>query len=76
MPPWVATLLVGAVTVATNALLLAYYYGRLSARVDQHDEAIDKREKSDERQWMQINDLREDVGRLKGKAGINGRGHI
>jgi len=72
MPPWVATLLVGGVTVGTNLLVTAYYYGRLAQRVDNH--AADIKEGKDARtqQWGHINDLRADVGKIKGKLGING----
>lgn len=72
MQPWVATLLVGGVTIAVNALLTAYYYGRLTQRVDTHDTSIQEGKEARERQWSHINDLRADVGKIKGKIGING----
>ena len=40
MPAWVATLVVGAATTLIQSLLLAYYFGKLTGRVDQHDKDI------------------------------------
>ena len=72
MPGWVATLLVGGFTVLVNGLLTAYYYGRLSQTVDSHEKRLDKSESENNDQWFNINDLRENVGKIKGKLGLNG----
>jgi hypothetical protein len=73
MPPWVATLLVGGITVGTNLLVTAYYYGRLSQRVDTHEKEISEGSAARADQWRHINDTRADVAKIKGKLGINGQ---
>lgn len=72
MPPWAATLIVGGFTILTNALILAYYFGRLSQRVDTNDRQIADIGDDQDSQWSHINDLRADVGKIKGKIGVNG----
>ena len=72
MPPWVATLLVGFVTVLLNALLMAYYYGQLSQTVKNHAELHARLASEQAAQWSHINILREDLGKIKGKLGLNG----
>jgi hypothetical protein len=72
MPTWLATLLVGCVTVAANALLTAYYYGRLSERVEGHRQTLKRHEEENEDREERINTLRENMGKVKGKLGMNG----
>ena len=72
MPQWVATLLVAFVSVVINALLIAYYYGQLSQTVKNHEASFASNEREQENQWSHINDLRADMGKVKGKLGING----
>ena len=74
MPTWAATLIVGAVTVLCNALLTAFYYGRLSERVDGHTKELAANDTDQNNQWGHINDLRADMGKVKGKLSINGGG--
>jgi membrane protein implicated in regulation of membrane protease activity len=72
MPGWAATLVVGAFTVLTNAIVTAYYYGRLSQRVDTNSDELKHQADDMRNQWGHIGDLRADVGKVKGKLGING----
>jgi len=72
MPPWGATFLAGLVPVLFNALLLAYYYGRLSQTVKNHAELHARLASEQSDQWSHINTLREDMGKIKGKLGLNG----
>lgn len=79
MPPWVATLAVGAMTVLANALLTAFYYGKLSERVDGHTEKLYQHQRSFEantdeqrRQWEEIGSVGKGLEKVKGKLGING----
>jgi hypothetical protein len=79
VPGWVATLIVGTVTTLSNALLLAYFFGKLSQRVDQHDKEfgeVDRRfdgNHEDQRlQWNEINSIGRSLERVKGSLGLNG----
>jgi hypothetical protein len=72
MPTWAATLLVGTFTVITNALVVAYYAGRMTTRVENLEAFAKNADESEKDQWSKINRLREDVGKLKGKVGLNG----
>lgn len=72
MPSWVATLLAAFVTVAANALLTAYYYGRLSQKVEGHQERLEAIDESRRDQWEQINLTARGIEKIKGKLGING----
>ena len=72
MPGWVATLIVGAFTVLMNGIVTAYYYGRLSQRVDSHQERLESQANDMRNQWGHIGDLRADMGKVKGKLGVNG----
>ncbi len=72
MPAWVATLLVGGFTVGTNLLVTAYYFGRLSQRVENLEQQSKDGSRERENQWGHINDLRADMGKVKGKLGVNG----
>lgn len=40
MPQWIATLIVGAVSLGGNLLATAYFYGRLTMRVDNHEKKL------------------------------------
>ena len=72
MPTWAATLLVGTFTVITNLIVTAYYAGRMTTRVENLEAFAKKADESENDQWSKINTLREDVGKIKGKVGING----
>jgi hypothetical protein len=83
MPSWAATLLVGACTVLTNLIVTAFYFGKLSQRVESNEKEMDRQGKElaakldhqadDMRnQWGHIGDLRADMGKVKGKLGVNG----
>jgi len=76
MAQWLATVIVGAVSLVGNLLATAYFYGRLSQRVENlgNEFTVHEREQREEErnQWGHIVDLRSDVGKLKGHAGING----
>jgi Spy/CpxP family protein refolding chaperone len=79
MPSWAATLAVGLATVLCNALLTAFYYGRLSERVDGHTEKLSQHQRSFEtnteeqrRQWDEIGDIGKGLEKIKGKLGVNG----
>lgn len=67
-----ATVLVGALTVLTNAIVTAYYYGRLSQRVESNEKELDHQADDMRNQWGHIGDLRADMGKVKGKLGVNG----
>lgn len=72
MPTWLATVLVGTVSVMANAILTAYYYGRLSQRVESNEKELDHQADDMRNQWGHIGDLRADMGKVKGKLGVNG----
>jgi len=79
MPEWVATLAVGIVTVLANALLTAFYYGKLSERVDGHTDQLKQHQRSFEtntedqrRQWVEIGTVGKGLEKIKGKLGVNG----
>lgn len=69
--------------VFVQAVIAAFVYGKLTQTVSGHSAGLaaetKEREKEvariddDQRnQWSQINKSREDIGKLKGKIGING----
>lgn len=62
----------GALTVLTNAIVTAYYYGRLSQRVESNEKELDHQADDMRNQWGHIGDLRADMGKVKGKLGVNG----
>jgi hypothetical protein len=83
MPTWAATLLVGFCTVLTNLIVTAFYFGKLAQRVESNEKELDRQAKDlgdkidhqadDMRnQWGHIGDLRADMGKVKGKLGVNG----
>ena len=72
MPAWLATVMVGALTVLTNGIVTAYYYGRLSQRVESNEKELDHQSDDMRNQWGHIGDLRADMGKIKGKLGVNG----
>jgi hypothetical protein len=76
MPAWAATLVVGAITLAGNFLVTAFYYGRLTERVStlqkQFENHVESHESTERDQWSDIAALRESVAKVKGKLGING----
>ena len=72
MSAWVATLIVGGVSLVGNLLATAYFYGRLSQRVDQNVSSISQLEESRKEQWREINQTAKSVEKLKGALGVNG----
>lgn len=79
MPTWGATLIVGLATIICNALLTAFYYGRLSERVDGHTEKLSQHQHSFEsnteeqrRQWEELGKVGKGLEKVKGALGING----
>lgn len=67
-----ATVLGIAVTVMSNAIVTAYFYGRLSQRVESNEKELDHQSNDMRNQWGHIGDLRADMGKVKGKLGVNG----
>jgi hypothetical protein len=76
---WIATLAVGVATILCNALITAFYYGRLSERVDGHTEKLTQHQRSFETnteeqrdQWEEISKVGKGLEKIKGKLGVNG----
>lgn len=67
-----STIVIGGITLVSNLLVTAYFYGGLSREVKNHGELIEDASKDRREQWRNINRMREDVGRVKGKLGLNG----
>lgn len=72
MSPWLATLIVGAVSLVGNLLATAYFYGRLSQRVDNHDKEFSGIQQNQRDQWSKINQTAEGLSKIKGALGVNG----
>lgn len=83
MPQWMATLIGVGFTLLGNLAITAYFFGRISQSVESNKQTCDEREKAiaeelkhqsgDMRdQWGHIGNLRADMGKVKGKLGING----
>ncbi len=72
MPTWLATILGIAFTVLSNAVVTAYYYGRLAQRVESNEKELNHQADDMRNQWGHIGDLRADMGKVKGKIGVNG----
>ena len=79
MPGWAATLLVCLANLILQGFLLAYFFGKLSQRVNEHDKelaSIDGRFKGiaddERRQWSELNLLGKGLEKVKGVLGING----
>lgn len=72
MPTWLATVLVGSLTILCNAIVTAYYYGRLSQRVESNEKELDHQADDMRNQWGHIGDLRADMGKVKGRLQMNG----
>lgn len=62
---------VGAVSVISNLLIQAYYYGRLTERVDGLGHRIKLVEDEQVLQRGHISTLREHMGEVKGKLGLS-----
>jgi hypothetical protein len=62
----------GGITVLTNAIVTAYYYGRLSQRVESNEKELDHQANDMRTQWGHIGDLRSDMGKVKGRLQMNG----
>lgn len=72
MATWLATLLVAAISLVGNVVVTAFYYGKLSQRVDTHETQITALDDSQKDQWTHINSSRESIAKIKGALGING----
>lgn len=79
MPTWIGPVVGAVVSILVNALLLAFFFGRLTQKVDGFTREIEEvkgdveeRRESDRDQWKEINNLRADMGKVKGKVGMNG----
>jgi len=70
--PWLVTLIVGAVSLVGNLLATAYFYGRLSQRVEGHDREINALQTTEREQWAKISQSAESISKLKGALGVNG----
>ncbi len=59
--------------VFANAIVTAYYSGRVAQKVDSLADRTAALEKSDDQQWSKITETAEHVAVLRGKAGrVNG----
>lgn len=79
-PQWL-TAIVAGLGVLGQIGLAAYFWGRLSRAVAEHDKRFDKQDvrfdghdDDSDAQWRAISQTREDVGKLQGHTGINGGG--
>lgn len=72
MPAWAVALIGGAGAVFGNALVTAYFYGRLSQRVESNEKDLDNHAQDMRDQQTNIGNLRADMGKVKGHLGLNG----
>ena len=66
MPQWLATLVIGGLSLVCNIAVTAYYYGRLAQTVANHAQAIDASERDRKDIWRTLTKVQVDAARLHG----------
>ena len=61
-----------ALVILVNLLVVAYYAGGINRGQKEHERRLDASDEAEKNQWSAIGDLREDMGKVKGKLGMNG----
>lgn len=63
MPTWLATLLIGGLSLICNLAVTAYYYGRLAQTVADHSKQLDNSMRDRDNLWRAITDIRVEAAR-------------
>lgn len=72
MPTWLATLVIGGLTLVCNLAITAYYYGRLSQTVADHERQLTYSQNDRDNLWREVSKLGRGLEKVKGKVGVNG----
>ena len=63
MPTWMATLVIGGLSLVCNLAVTAYYYGKLAQTVADHGKSIEKLDNSKSQMCEAISQIRIDAAR-------------
>lgn len=64
MPAWLATLVIGGLSLICNLAVTAYYYGRLAQTVADNSKQIDKLGRDRDDVWRTISQIQVDAARI------------
>lgn len=67
MPGLGATLLGVAISIVSNFVIVAFFFGGLAQRVKNVEQDCAEQKQTERDQWQDIGELNRDMGRVKGK---------
>lgn len=72
MPGWGVTLLGVGISVVSNFVIIAFFFGGLTQRVKNVEKDCEDQKEVERDQWQDINRIDRELGKVKGKLQING----